>query len=149
MQEGTNRALKSFAVLRPEARQAALYTDLTQTTPGDLDAWIDASCRHQLATATLATYVRLVQGFFACLGDRGYISQSPIRLPRHYSMVLQDLPRPRAGAEGTAFFQGINALRDRAVFLLMLRCGLRAGEVSNLPWSAIALTQGTVRIDHS
>ena len=38
MQEGTIRALKSFAVLMPEARQAALYADLTQTTPGDIDA---------------------------------------------------------------------------------------------------------------
>ena len=43
MQEGSIRALKSFAVLTPEARQAALYADLTQTTPGDIDAWIDAS----------------------------------------------------------------------------------------------------------
>jgi site-specific recombinase XerD len=64
-------------------------------------------------------------------------------------MVPQDLPRPRAEEEVSAFFQGINALRDRAMFLLMLRCGLRVGEVSRLPWSAIDLTQGTVRIDHS
>jgi len=31
----------------------------------------------------------------------------------------------------------------------MLRCGLRVGEVSGLPWSAIDLAQGTVRIDNS
>jgi hypothetical protein len=73
MQEGTIRALKSFAVLTPEARQSALYADLTQTTPGDIDAWIDASSRHQLAPGTLATRLRLMQGFFACLGDQGYV----------------------------------------------------------------------------
>jgi site-specific recombinase XerC len=149
MQEGTIRALKSSAVLTPEARQAALYADLTQTIPGDIDAWIDASGRHQLAPGPLATRRRLMQGFFACLGDQGYVSQSPVRLPRHYSMVPQDLPRPRAEEEVSAFFQGINALRDRAMFLLMLWCGLRVGEVSSIPWSAIDLTQGTVRIDHS
>jgi hypothetical protein len=55
MQEGTIRALKSFAVLMPEARQAVLYADLTQTTPGDIDAWIEASFRHQLALGTVAT----------------------------------------------------------------------------------------------
>jgi hypothetical protein len=38
MQEGTIRALKSFAVLMPEARRTALYQDLSQTTPGDIDA---------------------------------------------------------------------------------------------------------------
>jgi site-specific recombinase XerC len=149
MQEGTIRALKSFAVLMPEARQVALYADLTQTTPSDIDAWIESSFRHQLAPGTVATRLRLMQGFFAFLCDQGYVAQSPIRLPRHYSMVLQDLLRPRAEEEVNAFFQGINALRDRAVFLLMLRCGLRVGEVSRLPWSAIELTQGTVRIDHS
>jgi integrase len=30
----------------------------------------------------------------------------------------------------------------------MLRCGLRVGEVSRVSWSAIDLTQGTVRIDN-
>jgi integrase/recombinase XerD len=149
MQEGTIRALKSFAVLMPEARQAALYTDLTQTTPGDIDTWIEASFRHQLAPGTVATRLRLMQGFFAFLGDQGYVSPSPIRLPRHYILVPQDLPRPMAEEEVSAFFRVIDALRDRAMFLLMLRCGLRVGEVSRLPWSAIDLRQGTVRIDNS
>jgi hypothetical protein len=27
----------------PEARQALLYQDLTQTTPADIDAWIAAA----------------------------------------------------------------------------------------------------------
>jgi hypothetical protein len=44
-QEGALRALKCFAVLMPEARQATLYQDLTHTTPTDLDAWIAAACQ--------------------------------------------------------------------------------------------------------
>ena len=51
VQEGTIRALKSFAVLMPEARQAYLYQDLTQTTPGDIDTWIEASFRHPVPEA--------------------------------------------------------------------------------------------------
>jgi site-specific recombinase XerD len=51
--------------------------------------------------------------------------------------------------EVVAFFRVIDAVRDRTMFLLMLRCGLRVSEVSSLPWSAIDLVQGTVRIDHS
>ena len=82
MEEATIRALKSFAVLMPEGRQATLYHDLTQTTPTDIDAWIEASCRQPLAPGTIAT----------CL---------------------------------------------------------RVGEVSRLSWSAIDLTQDTVRIDNS
>jgi site-specific recombinase XerD len=149
MPEATIRALKSFAVLMPEGRQATLYHDLTQTTPTDIDAWIEASGRQQLAPGTIATRLRVVQGFFAFLRDQGSLMQSPIRLPRHHILVPQDLPRPMAEDEVSAFFRVIDALRDRTMFLLMLRCGLRVGEVSRLSWSAIDLTQGTVRIDNS
>jgi site-specific recombinase XerC len=54
----------------------------------------------------------------------------------------------RAGEEVSESLQGINALRDRAMFLLMLRCGLRVGEVSSLPWLAIDLSQCTRDLDH-
>jgi site-specific recombinase XerD len=148
VQEGTIRALKSFAVLMPEARQTTLYTDLTQTTPTDIDVWIEVSFRHRLAPSTVATRLRAVQGFFGFLHDQGHIAQSPLRYPRHHILVPQDLPRPMADDEVVAFFRVIDALRDRTMFLLMLRCGLRVGEVSHLPWAAIDLAQGTVRIDN-
>jgi integrase/recombinase XerD len=149
MQEGTIRALKSFAVLIPEARQATLSHDLTQTTPTDVDAWIEASFHHQLAPSTVATRLRVMQGFLTFLRDQGAIAQSPMRLPRHHLLVPQGLPRPMAEDEVVAFFRVIDALRDRTMFFLMLRCGLRVSEVGNLPWSALDFAQGTVRIDHS
>jgi len=149
MQEGTIRALKSFAVLMPEARQAPLSYDLTQTTSTDVDAWIEAAFQHQLAPSTVATRLRLLQGFFAFLHEQGAIAQSPIRLPRHHILVPQDLPRPMAEDEVVAFFRVIDAVRDRTMFLLMLRCGLRVSEVSSLSWSALDCAQGTVRIDNS
>src|SRR6266446_2761020 len=149
MQEGTIRALKSFAALMPEARRATLSHDLLQTTASDVDAWIEAAFRHQLAPSTVATRLRVLQGFCAFLRDQGALAQSPIRLPRHHILVPQDLPRPMAEEEVVAFFRVIDALRDRTMFLLMLRCGLRVSEVSHLPWTAIDFAQGTVRIDNS
>ena len=149
MQDATIRALNSFAVLMPAARQSTLYYDLTQTTPTDIDAWIEASCRRPLAPGTIATRLRVVQGFFAFLCDQGFLRQSPIRLPTITSSIPQDLPRPMAEDEVRAFFRVIDARRYCTRLLLMRWCGLRVGDVSRLDWSAVDLTQGTVRIDHS
>src|SRR2546425_4261330 len=77
MQEGTIRALKNFIVLMPAARQATLSHDLTQTTATDVDAWLEAAFRHPLAPSTVATRLRILQGFFACLHDQGAITQPP------------------------------------------------------------------------
>ena len=69
MQEGTIRALKNFIVLMPEGRQATLAHALTQTTATDVDAWIEAAFRHPLAPSTVATRLRVLQGFFTFLGS--------------------------------------------------------------------------------
>jgi site-specific recombinase XerD len=148
-QEGALCALKCFAVLMPEARRATLYQDLTQTTPADIDVWIEAAFQQPLAPATIVTCRRGMQSFFVFLRDQGVLAQSPIQLPRHQILVPMQLPRAMAEAEVVAFFRAIDALEDRTMFLLMLRCGLRVSEVSGLPWSAIDVVQGTLRVDNS
>jgi integrase/recombinase XerD len=148
-QEGALRALKCFAVLMPEARQAILYQDLTQTTPADIDAWIAAAFQQGLAPGTIVTCRRGLQGFFLFLCHRGVLAQSPLQLPRHQILVPARLPKPMAEAEVVAFFRVIDALQDRTMFLLMLRCGLRVSEVSSLRWAALDMPQGTLRVNNS
>jgi site-specific recombinase XerD len=46
-------------------------------------------------------------------------------------------------------FKVIDTLRDRTMFLLMLRCGLWVGEVSTLTWPAIDFHARSIRIDNS
>jgi len=92
----------------PEARRAALYQDLTQTTPADIDAWIEAAFQQPLAPATIATCRRGMQSCCVFLRDQGVLAQSPIQLPR---------PRPMAEAEVVAFFRVIDTLQDRTMFL--------------------------------
>ena len=128
-QDNALRALKCFAVLMPAGRQATLYQDLTQTTPADIDAWIAAAFQQGLAPGTIVTCRRGLQGFFVFLGDQGLLVQSPIQLPRHQILLPMQLPRAMAEAEVVAFFRTIDALEDRTMFLLMLRCGLRVSEV--------------------
>ena len=147
-QEGALRALKCFAVLMPEDRQAILFQDLTQTTPADIDAWITAAFQQRLAPGTIVTCRRGLQGFFVFLCHQGGLAHSPIQLPRHQILVPTRLPQPMAEAEVVAFFRVVDALQDRTMFLLMLRCGLRVSEVSSLRWTALDMTQGTLRVNN-
>jgi integrase/recombinase XerD len=148
-QDHVLRALKCFAVLMPAGRQATLYQDLTQTTPADIDAWIAAAFQQGLAPGTIVTYRHGLQGFFGFLGNHGVLAQSPIQLPRHQILMPTRLPQPMAEAEIVVFFRVIDALEDRTMFLLMLRCGLRVSEVSHVRWAAIDLGQGTLRVNNS
>ena len=50
------------------------------------------------------------------------------------------LPRHMGQNELDALFGSIKSPRDRAMFLLMLRCGMRVGEVAKLTLDAIDLT---------
>ena len=45
------------------------------------------------------------------------------------------------------FTQSLTAVRDRLIFLFLLRCGLRVSEVCALAWDAIDLDAGTVRMN--
>jgi site-specific recombinase XerD len=148
-QDHVLRALKCFAVLMPAGRQATLYQDLTQTTPADIDAWIAAAFQQGLAPGTIVTYRHGLQGFFGFLCNHGVLAQSPIQLPRHHILLPTRLPQPMAEAEIVVFFRVIDALEDRTMFLLMLRCGLRVSEVSHVRWAAIDLGQGTLRVNTS
>jgi integrase/recombinase XerD len=148
-QDHALRALTCFAGLMPAGRQATLYQDLTQTTPADIDAWIAAAFQQGLAPGTIVTYRQGLQGFFGFLGNHGVLAQSPIQLPRHHILLPTRLPQPMAEAEIVVFFRVIDALEDRTMFLLMLRCGLRVSEVNHVRWEAIDMAQGTLRVNTS
>ena len=47
------------------------------------------------------------------------------------------------------FFTVIDAMRDRLIFLLMLRCGLRVSEVSHVTWEDIDVHAKSIRINNS
>src|SRR5712692_4334614 len=142
-------ALVTFYRLLPPARRPSLWQDVTRLTPADVDAWLEAAQRHGLAPSTIHTTLSVVRRFCTFLQEHGLLAHQPIHPRRHAVLLPQLLPRPMAEEDLIRFFQVIDVLRDRTMFLLMLRCGLRVGEVTTLPWSAIDWTQGTIRVHNS
>ncbi len=140
-------SLKSFCRLLPEPRRGVIRHDFIQTTPDDVDDWLQAAYAKGLAPSTMQSTLRSVRGFFPFLHTDGGMPRHPIRPKRHEVKVPQYLPRPMAEADLVRFFQVIDVFRDRLIFLLMLRCGLRVGEVRSLRWDAIGWEQGAIRID--
>jgi site-specific recombinase XerD len=66
---------------------------------------------------------------------------------RGYSLRLpKPLPRFLKDEEVSRFLQKVEGLRDRAMFLLMLRCGLRVEEVASLTVGALDLRRGKLLV---
>jgi len=124
-----------------------LTADLTQTTAQDISAFIMAAQTSGLAPSTINTKVGLLAGFFEYLREEGQMTQQPVLRRRHRLLTPLVLPKPIPDADLAAFFHVIDAVRDRLIFLFMLRCGLRVSEVCALTWDAIDLHAGTVRIN--
>ncbi len=140
-------SLKSLCDRLPADRRGTIAQDLTLITADDLDAWLQASHDKGLAASTIQSALSTLRQFFTFLQDEGHLVRHPIRRHRHDVIVPQHLPRPMAEADIAPFFHVIDSVRDRLMFLLMLRCGLRVSEVCNLTWSAINLEAGSIRID--
>jgi integrase/recombinase XerD len=142
-------AIKSFCMLIPAIQQPRLSQDLAYTTANDIDAWLQAAHRKGLAPSTINHLLSVLHRFFTFLQAQGQLLQQPIHWRRHQVLVPQALPRPMAEEDLIRFFQVIDSLRDRTRFLLMVRRGLRVGEVSALTWPAIHAKAGSIRIDNS
>jgi site-specific recombinase XerD len=147
--KSTLDALKSFCVLLPTPRHPCLYQDLTATTPADVEGWLLAAHRKGLAPSTINHLLSVMHRFFGFLHERGLVIQQPIHWRRHQVIVPQSLPKPMGDDDLVQLFRVIDRLRDRTMFLLMLRCGLRVGEVSALTWPSINFKAGSLRIDNS
>ena len=133
----------------PRRRQVVLTDDITQTTAQDISAFITAAQSSGLMPATINTKLSILTSFFEYLREEGQMTQQPVVRRRHRLLTPTVLPKPIPDTDLTAFFQVIDSVRDRLIFLLMLRCGLRVSEVCALTWDAMDRTAGTVRINRS
>ena len=93
----------------------------------------------RLTPKTINCYLNSIRGFYEYLIEE---EQVPISHPvkRGYSLRLsRPLPRYLRDEDVPRLFNMISGKRDRAMFMLMLRCGLRVEEVAKLTMAALDL----------
>ena len=110
----------------------------------DILHYIDFLLRKRLKPKTINCHLVSIRGFYEYLHNeedihipnpvkRGYVLKQSKPLPKH----LRD-------EEVDKLFSVIKNRRDRALFKVMLRCGLRVEEVANLVLSSLYLNRNII-----
>ena len=122
-------------------KQFVLWVDvpIEQVTHKTVLSFMDHLLDKRLKPKTINCYLNSIRGFYEYLIEE---EQLPISHPvkRGYSLRLsRPLPRYLRDEEVPRLFNLISSKRDRAMFMLMLRCGLRVEEVAKLTMAALDL----------
>jgi site-specific recombinase XerD len=102
-----------------------------------LTAYIDYLLDRRLQPKTINCHLNSIRRFYSYLHHEEQIALSnPVK--RGCKLRLsRPLPRHLRDQDVLHFFAVIKSCRDRAMFMLMLRCGLRVEEVANLSLAAV------------
>ncbi len=114
-----------------------LQVPIEEATIKETDAYMDHLLRHRKKPKTINCHFSCIHAFYDYLIEDERMSLiNPVR--KNYRLRLpRPLPKHLRDEQVVTLFKGINDTRDRAMFTLMLRCGLRVEELSRLTVDAI------------
>lgn len=112
---------------------------LETVTHRKIAAYIDDLIRQRLKPKTINCYLNSVCQFYYYLSEEEEIPVSnPIRKP-NLMKLPRGLPKHLKEEQIDILFNNLKGFRDRAMFMIMLRCGLRVEEVAHLSLGDIDL----------
>jgi site-specific recombinase XerD len=112
----------------------------------DIDRFIAVQSEKGFKPSTINRRLASVISLYGFLATEDDELVCPVIVRRHHLREHQRLPRPVGEEDLKRFFAVITDKRDRAMFLLMLRCGLRIGEVANLRLADLYLAEEYPRL---
>jgi site-specific recombinase XerD len=112
----------------------------------DVDQFVSRQSERGFKAATINRRLAAIMALFLFLSDEDDDLVCPVLFHRHHLREPQRLPRPVQEQDLRQFFAVIENVRDRAMFLLMLRCGLRIGEVAGLRLADLYLDESYPRL---
>lgn len=120
---------------------------MEEVTHATVSRYIDHLMKKRLAPKTINCHLDSIRQFYHYLKEEeGMAITNPIR-KNHMQKMSRPLPRHLRDEQAKHFFEVVNGLRDRAMFMLMLRCGLRVEEVANLTIGAIDVNRRTILVE--
>ncbi len=130
--------LKHFAIWLPVPLETVCNEQI-------LD-FIDFLKGKRLKAKTINCYLQSIRGFYDYLYDEeAVLIPNPVK--KGYALrESKPLPKYLKDHEVTSLFAGIKSLRDRAIFKIMLRCGLRVEEVANLARGDVYLRRRLIHV---
>jgi site-specific recombinase XerD len=126
---------------------APLTKTLRAVSWRDVEHFIRQQHQAQLAATTINRRLHALKHFFAyVVMERQALTINPVK-PSHFLRQGRPLPKKLSQDHvGTLFAQITNPM-DHALYLLMLRCGLRVSEVAHLRRSDLDWEQHALRIE--
>lgn len=120
---------------------------IEQITHKKLLEYIDYLCDKRLKPKTINNNLDSIRGFYNFLREEENINiNNPVK--KGYTLrVPKPLPKHLKNEEVVLILKSIKNIRDRAIFMLMLRCGLRVAEVANLRMDVLDLRCGQIVVN--
>jgi site-specific recombinase XerD len=115
-------------------------------SPEEVKSYIDYMLEKQLAAQTINGHLIVIRRFYHYLQqEEGIVLDNPA-IKGMALRLSKPLPRHLRDDDVNIFFEAVNKARDRAIFMLMLRCGLRVEEVANLSIDAIDYRRSQIMV---
>ena len=124
-----------------ERQGTTIYT----LTRQDISAFVQYEQDREQKPASVVNYLRAVYAFIVFLVDQGVLPYT-IMQPKIKVKLPQALPRAIPAEDVKRLLEAITTVRDRALILLLLRTGMRIGELLGVKVSDINLTERKILI---
>jgi site-specific recombinase XerD len=119
---------------------------LSEITFRDVDRFVNLQASPGFKPTTINRRLAAIISLYAFHAEEDNSLVCPVRLHRHHLREPQRLPRPVQENDLLKFFAVIENIRDRAMFVLMLRSGLRISEVACLQLADLYLDEPHPRL---
>lgn len=123
-----------------------LSVPLELADPENVKLYIDFLLDRQLSPLTINGHVIVIRMFYNYLSQEEEIEIDNPVVKGMMLRVAKPLPRHLRDTDVPVFFGAVTRRRDLAIFMLMLRCGLRVEEVADLTLGVIDYQRNRILI---